>query len=241
MHPFRLTCPVLATALAIALAACNGPQAAAGAPETPAATAAAATSQPSTPNSPPSATSTQGTVPMGTIDSFVPAGSKALETIRGDLTGAGRSDALLVVSPPSTGTEKLGEGTPRTVMLLTQQADGAFQKAAENSKIVPCARCGGLAGDPYAFSRIQPGQFTISISGGSRERWADDFTFKYSADKRTWLLDKVVRDLSDTETEQHNTLELTTNDFGMVAFQEFDPATLKKTAALDEAAGEKTN
>ncbi|MBG3850543.1 hypothetical protein ABQZ69_13185 [Xanthomonas sp. WHRI 8391] len=178
---------------------------------------------------------------MGTIDSFVPAGSKALETIRGDLTGSGHSDALVVVSPPATGSEKLGEGQPRTVLLLTQIAEGALQKAAENRKIVPCARCGGLAGDPYAFSRIQKGQFTISISGGSRERWADDFTFKYSADQQTWMLDKVVRDLTDTETEQHNTLELTSKDFGTVTFQDFDPATLKKVAALDEAGNEKTN
>lgn len=236
MRPFRLIGP----ALAVALAACNGPQAGGAAEQSNAAAGTAAT-QPSAPAAPTPATPTQGTVPMGTIDSFIPAGSKALETIRGDLTGAGRSDALVVISPSSTGAEKLGEGQPRTVLLLTQTADGAMQKASENSKIVPCARCGGLAGDPYAFSRIQTGQFTISISGGSRERWADDFTFKYSADKQTWLLDKVVRDLSDTETEQHNTLELTAKDFGTVAFQEFDPSTLKKAAALDDAAAEKAN
>ncbi|MCF5929211.1 hypothetical protein L2216_19105, partial [Xanthomonas perforans] len=101
---------------------------------------------------------------MATIDSFVPAGSKALDTQRGDLTGAGHSDALVVISPPATGNEKLGEGQPRRVLLLTQNADGSLQKAAENNRIVPCARCGGLAGDPYAFSRVQPGQFTISVS-----------------------------------------------------------------------------
>lgn len=235
MPSFRLLIPVLA----VALAACNGPQAA-DAPGTPASAPAAAAQSPA-PAASPSATPTQGTVPMATIDSFVPAGSKALDTQRGDLTGAGHSDALVVISPPATGNEKLGEGQPRRVLLLTQNADGSLQKAAENNRIVPCARCGGLAGDPYAFSRVQPGQFTISISGGSRERWADDFTFKYSADKQTWLLDKVVRDLSDTETEQHNTLELTDKDFGTVTFQDFDPATLRKVASLDEAGAQKQN
>lgn len=227
-------------ALAIALVACNGPQAA-DAPQKHAPDAGAATAPTAASASTSPATPTQETASTGTIDSFIPAGSKALETIRGDLTGEGRSDALLVVSPPAIGTEKLGEGQPRTVFLLTQQADGAFQKAAENTKIVPCARCGGLAGDPYAFSRIQSGYFTISISGGSRERWADDFTFRYSADKQAWLLDKVARDLSDTETAQRSTLELTTKDFGTVAFENFDPAMLNKAPALDDAAIRKAN
>ncbi|KLD79293.1 hypothetical protein FZ025_11520 [Xanthomonas hyacinthi] len=178
---------------------------------------------------------------MHDVDSFVPAGMKVVETIRGDLTGAGHSDALIVMSPPPAGNEKLGEGAPRTVILLTQDAAGSLHKSAENSRIVPCARCGGLAGDPYAYSRIEKGQFTISISGGSRERWGDDYIFRYAADRKTWLLDKVVRELTDTATEQHKTLELAPKDFGQVTFADFDPANLPKVGPLEEKAEAGTN
>jgi hypothetical protein len=178
---------------------------------------------------------------MNDVSSFVPTGMKVVETIRGDLTGAGHSDALVVISSPPAENEKLGEGPPRTVVLLTQDAAGSLQKAAENQRIAPCARCGGLAGDPYAFSRIEKGKFTISISGGSRERWADDFTFRYEADRKTWLLDKVTRELTDTETEQHKALELTSKDFGQVTFADFDPANLPKVEPLEEEGKEHTN
>jgi hypothetical protein len=231
---------MLAPALAIALAACGGPHAdannaSAGAkPDKPSA------APPDQHQSAPPVT-TQGNAPMHEVDSFVPAGMKVVETIRGDLTGAGHSDALIVVSPPPAGNEKLGEGAPRTVILLIQDASGALHKSAENARIVPCARCGGLAGDPYAYSRIEKGQFTISVSGGSRERWGDDFTFRYAADRKTWLLDKVVRELTDTQTEQHKALELAPRDFGPVPFADFDPANLPKVEPLQEKDEVETN
>ncbi len=238
MPPLKLIAP----ALTIALAACGGPHAEGNAasagtgPNRPAAAAA-----PDRKQSAPPATMAQGNAPMHDIDSFVPAGMKVVETIRGDLTGAGRSDALMVVSPPPAGNEKLGEGAPRTVVLLIQDASGSLHKSAENARIVPCARCGGLAGDPYAYSRIEKGRFTISVSGGSRERWGDDFIFRYAADRKTWLLEKVVRELTDTQTEQHKALELSPKDFGQVPFADFDPATLPKAGPLQETGDAATN
>lgn len=174
---------------------------------------------------------------MQDVSSFIPNGMKALETVRGDLTGNGYSDALLVLSPPESDEDKLGEGPPRTVLLLIQDASGALHKAAENARIVPCARCGGMAGDPYAFSRIEAGRFTLSLSGGSRERWADDYTFRYVPEQKTWQLDKAVRELTDTQSGQHTALELTAKDFGQVAFADFDPSTLAKPMPLPEQEG----
>ncbi|MEE7545774.1 hypothetical protein HF319_00810 [Xanthomonas sp. Kuri4-1] len=165
---------------------------------------------------------------MPNPDSFIPTGWKALEKVRGDLTGAGRSDALVVASPPSAEEEKLGEGEPRTVLLLKQDAAGLLTRVAENRRIVPCARCGGLAGDPYAYSRIEKGGFTLSISAGSRERWADDYSFRYRPDEGTWVLDKVMREVTDTESDQLRKLELTDKDFGHITFEDFDPVKLAR-------------
>lgn len=165
---------------------------------------------------------------MNDVSSLVPAGMKVVETIRGDLTGAGHSDALVVISSPSAGNEKLGEGQPRTVILLTQDASGSLQKAAENRRIVPCARCGGLAGDPYAFSRIEKGQFTISISGGSRQRWSAEYVFQYSAQAHDWYLQKAERGAYDQISEENISKVFTPKDFGQVSFADFDPSMIQE-------------
>lgn len=171
---------------------------------------------------------------MNELAAFVPAGAKILDSQQGDLDGRDGNDMLLVIDPARTGQEKLGEGEPRTVMLLTRNDAGTLQKAAENARIIPCARCGGLAGDPYAYARIEKGTFTVSTSGGSRERWANDFTFRYAAERQTWLLHKVLREVTDTATEQHKSLELSADDFGTITFEEFDPGVLPEVGPLEE-------
>jgi hypothetical protein len=235
VQPSRLIAP----ALSLALAACSGPHAEGNAaadgptPQQPAAAAAAAATAATAAPQPSAAPATAppANAPAPSVDGFVPAGMQRVDAVRGDLTGAGRADALLVVSPP-TGDAKLGEGAPRTVILLTQDAAGALHKSAENTRLVPCARCGGMAGDPYAYARIESGRFTVSISGGSRERWADDIAFRYDAARKTWLLDKVVRELTDTQTGQSKTLALSSKELGEVTFAAFDPATLPKPPPL---------
>lgn len=170
----------------------------------------------------------QGTVPMQTIDSFVPTGMEIVEAIRGDLTGAGRSDALVVMSTPASKNEKPGEGSPRTVLLLTQDASGTLRKAAENRRIVPCERCGGLAGDPYAFSRIENGRFAISISGGSRQRWSSEYVFEYSTKSSDWYLQKAERSAYDQISEENISKVFTPKDFGQVSFSDFDPSMIQE-------------
>lgn len=171
---------------------------------------------------------------MTDFATFVPSGSKVLDAIQGDLDGLGGKGVILVIDPPATGAEKLGEGESRTVVLLSRDSSDSLRKVAENSKIVPCARCGGIAGDPYGYARIEKGAFTISTSGGSRERWANDYTFRYAPDAKAWLLDKVVRQVTDTATERSKVLELAPSDLGMVTFGDFDPARLEEVGALEE-------
>lgn len=163
---------------------------------------------------------------MHEVKDFIPEGMEALDVLRGDLTGDGRSDALLIATAPSKSGEKLGQGQPRIVILIVQDKDGSLRQAGRNAKIVPCERCGGIAGDPYAYARIENGTFVISVSGGSRERWADDYRFGYVAAQKTWLLDNVVREVTDTASDQHKRIELGPKDLGTVTFADFDPASL---------------
>ena len=163
---------------------------------------------------------------MDDLKAFATNGARIMDSLTGDLNNDGRPDALLVLDPPADSSPKLGEGAPRTVLLLIRGEDGKLHEAASNQKVVPCATCGGVSGDPYGFVQLEPGQFTVRNGGGSREQWSDEFTFKYSADRKDWLLAKATRNVADQESDKHKTLELTPKDFGDIAFKDFDPAKL---------------
>lgn len=165
---------------------------------------------------------------MDDLKSFATDGARILESKTGDLTGAGHQDVLLVLDPPTTGKEKLGEGPNRTVLLLRRDPSGKLSRATSNSHVVLCATCGGVAGDPFGYVRIEAGSFTIVNGGGSRERWSDEFTFTYAKDSQDWFVTKVNRQVSDSETGHEKKIELTPHELGKVSFHDFDPAKVQE-------------
>ena len=162
------------------------------------------------------------------LDAFVEGNTKILDSQQGDLKGNGERGAVLVLDHPGTGNEKLGEGEPRTILLLTRDGTGELQKVGKNDRLIPCAQCGGMAGDPFGYIQVGEGRFTVLTEGGSRERWSNEYTFKYSAEQQDWLLDKTVRKVVDTETGEEKHIELTSKEFGTIRFEAFDPETLPK-------------
>ncbi|HEY4093542.1 MAG TPA: hypothetical protein VGN46_18690 [Luteibacter sp.] len=173
----------------------------------------------------PSAPQDKGTK-MDDLKSFATGGAKVLESTRGDLMGDGRQGAVLIIDPPGSADAKLGEGPARDVLLVVPDPSGHLQKAASNARIVPCATCGGVTGDPYGYTKVAKGQFTIVTGGGSRERWSDEFTFTWSAAKRDWLASHVVRRVSDPDSGKDKQVDLSAKDLGDVAFKDFNPSHL---------------
>jgi hypothetical protein len=163
--------------------------------------------------------------PMDDLKAFV-GNNRLLDAKADDIDGDGKPDALLVLDPPTNGSGKLGEGPSRTVLLLTRNASGQLEKAAQNDKLVPCTQCGGIAGDPYSYTQMGKGQFTVVTEGGSREHWSNEYSFAYAQAQGAWLLHEVKREVTDQETGKHKVLDLTPKDFGTVRFQDFDPTTL---------------
>jgi hypothetical protein len=163
---------------------------------------------------------------MDDLKAFATQGATILDLLIGDLTGDGRDGALLVLDPPASGTPRLGEGPARELMLLLRDASGQFEKAASSLSVIPSAGSGGVAGDPYGYTRIDQGGFTVANGGGSRERWSDEYNFRYVASVATWRLVRVVRQVEDTESGEHRQLVLTTETLGDVAFADFDPTSL---------------
>jgi hypothetical protein len=160
------------------------------------------------------------------LKSFATGGSRILESQKGDLNNDGRPDALLVLDPPAPANAKLGEGPSRNVVLLIRDASGQLQKVASNAHIVPCEECGGTSGDPFGYSKVAPGSFTIVNGGGGREHWSDEYTFTYSADKKDWFVSQVTRRVEDRETGKQKSIQLTVKDLGQVSFETFDPSHL---------------
>lgn len=163
---------------------------------------------------------------LGEFKAFVAADKKILASQAGDLNTDGLQDAILILDGAKTSRQKLGEGDPRTLLLLIRHPDGHFVEAARNSKIVPCASCGGLVGDPFGYVRVDKGGFIVSIEGGSRERWSSEYTFRFASDKKQWLLETAEHSVIDTMTGHDNRQKLTNSDFGAIPIDTFDPSTL---------------
>lgn len=208
-------------------------------------TADTPSSAPATPDAAPQAAAPAATDPVketvmptlmsDDINQLVPAGMQLVDSVRGDLTGKGLDDALLVAALPTAPQAELGQGSPRSVLLLRNDGNGQLQVAARNDRLVPCERCGGIAGDPYAYSHIEGGHFTVSVSGGSRQRWASDYRFQYRAQDDSWQLASVIREVTDTVTGQNQRQQLDAAAVtGALSFADFDPASLPAAPALEE-------
>lgn len=163
---------------------------------------------------------------MDELKAFATQGAKILDMLIGDLTGDGRQGALLVLDPPVSGLPRLGDGPARELMLLVRDAHGRFERVGSSLAVIPSSTSGGLAGDPYGYTRIDEGGFTIANGGGSRERWSDEFTFRYAATAGTWLVARVTRQVEDSESGEHRQLVLTPETLGEVTFADFDPSHL---------------
>ena len=164
--------------------------------------------------------------PADDLKAFATGGARILESQKGDLNGDGRPDALLVLDPPAPADAKLGEGPAREVVVLVRDASGQLQKVASNARLVPCEQCGGSSGDPFGYSKVAPGSFTIVNGGGGREHWSDEYTFTYSAEKRDWFVTQVARKVEDSVTGRQKAIQLSAKDLGSVSFQAFDPSKL---------------
>jgi len=150
---------------------------------------------------------------------FTPDGYVLYQTYKGDLNRDEFEDMVAVFNAVDSNDEMIN----RAVMLLTADKDGKLTMAALNKEGAYCPDCGGAMGDPLASVVIKNGYFTIEHFGGSRERWTDDPTFKYSTKDGKWYLhrrSKIVYDALDPENGSTETM-LSTRDFGVVNFEDF--------------------
>lgn len=150
---------------------------------------------------------------------LTPEGYVLFKTYKGNLNRDEYEDMVLVFNPTGNSMDMQN----RAVMLVTTDKAGKLHVAAMNKEGALCEECGGVMGDPLANVVIKNGYFTIEHFGGSREKWTDDPTFKYSEEDGKWYLhrhSKVVHDGLDPEGGSSQTM-LTTKDFGKISFEDF--------------------
>lgn len=126
-----------------------------------------------------------------TAREFVPRGWTVQEESAGDLNGDQRPDVVLKL------VEDLPEerdGAPneryRALVILFKRADGGFELAGTNTRLLLCTGCGGMLGMPGGgvLAIDRRGTLTISQLSGSREGTETTHRFRYDPRARRFTL-----------------------------------------------------
>lgn len=161
------------------------------------------------------------------LKAFIAPQTKAIYFALADLDGDQRSDALLVLEPEleKPKDEAYVEAPARTLLLLRRGSDGQLREAKRNDKLVYCATCGGVMGDPFQGIEVGPKTFSVSHYGGSSWRWTAEYQFNYSRKDDTWQLVRVEE--SQFHASEPDKLKQQRykppKDFGKIDLADFDP------------------
>ena len=167
---------------------------------------------------------------------FVLPDTRAMCAAAADLNGDGLRDYVLVlemVSPHENDPAK-AEGE-RPLLVVVRQPGGALRVAARNDRVVYCAACGGMFGDPFEGVEARDRTFTVYHYGGSAWRWRMDYTFRFVPSAGTWRLSKVLElsyHSSAPEKMQETTFHAP-DDFGDIDLADFHPERWRRNPARD--------
>jgi hypothetical protein len=158
--------------------------------------------------------------------SALPAGYKILDTKTGDVNLDGRQDALVVLE--RSNLKDTDYDVKRPLLIFTRAKNGVLKLTARNDHVALCKSCGGVFGDPYEGMVIKDGFFSVEHYGGSAWRWTNIVTFRYSSKAQRWYLWKIGGDSYHvSEPNKITTRVKTQKEFGMIAFEKFDPDKIK--------------
>ncbi len=135
------------------------------------------------------------------INAFIPAGFEVLDFAKDDINNDKLVDYILVCKSKK---EAEDGGLPRPMLLILQDANKKYKVVKRSDKIIMCAGCGGVMGDPFSGIEIKDGNFTIQHYGGSSWRWSKDATFRFDG-KNNWVLN-LEKNMTFHASEPEKTL-----------------------------------
>lgn len=164
------------------------------------------------------------------LKEFVLHNTKPIEMRSADLNGDGKMDYVLVLT--STNVEagqEQNDDSQRITLIIVRKPEGELSIAARNHHVAFCAGCGGIMGDPFEGVTVRKNSFTITNSGGSRERWSSSFQFNYSSKDNAWQLVRVTETEVDTLKPRSGktTILVPPRHYGKIDFVDFDPDDFK--------------
>lgn len=164
------------------------------------------------------------------LKEFVLHNTKPIELKSADLNGDGKMDYILVLT--STAVEagqEHNDESQRITLIIVRKPEGELSIAARNHLVAFCASCGGIMGDPFEGVTVKKNSFTITNSGGSRERWSSSFQFNYSRRDNAWQLVRVTETEVDTLKPRSGktTILIPPRHYGKIDFVDFDPEDFK--------------
>jgi hypothetical protein len=142
-----------------------------------------------------------------------------------DVNGDSTDDYVVAVQLDRDPQNDASDENDRELVVITKKGE-TCAIAAKSKKVMLCSTCGGVMGDP--FESIQAGKkwFSVSHSGGSRERWTTIVKVGYSRRDKNWQLIEVRNYSTDTMDESDSgktTVHKPPKDFGLITFESFDP------------------
>jgi uncharacterized protein len=140
---------------------------------------------------------------LHTAESLIPSGWRILQSAQGDLNQDKRDDVAMVLIQPQEEEEQMDH--ERMLLVLLQQPDGSFQKAAETSKAILCRGCGGVYGDPLESIAIDNGALVITHYGGSRDRWG--YVHRFRLQDGDWYMTGRTETYHDTLSQKSETTD----------------------------------
>jgi len=164
------------------------------------------------------------------LQAFVEADTKPIEFKSADLNNDGKTDYILVLANSKLGPdEEYNDESKRPTLIIIRGADGTLAEAARNELAAGCAACGGIMGDPFEGVTACKGTFTVTNSGGSRDRWSFEYTFNYSRKDNAWQLVKVVETTRDSlkANSGGRKVMIPPKHYGKIDFADFDPENFK--------------
>lgn len=146
----------------------------------------------------------------------------------GDVNEDGLRDFVLVAEQPA---KIKPENKTRVLLVVLRGANDVFTLAKRSTGAVMCSQCGGMLGDAFAGLEVRRGQFKVSHYGGSRTRWHNTFTFKYTIAEKTWRLAEAEEGSYDAladEASDKSKIYRFPKNFGEIDIENFDPETYRK-------------
>jgi hypothetical protein len=153
------------------------------------------------------------------IKEFIPPGYQIFDTASGDFNSDGFIDYLIVLKSAEESANSSGE---RPLILLAGAAKGKFSFVARNDRVVLCATCGGVFGDPYQKVSINGAFLTVEHSIGGNWQWSRTITFKYNKEKKEILLhEDITKSYPSYAQNKQKSMASNKADFGNLPFTSY--------------------